>query len=256
MTDNELRRYLKGGLFISSMMGKTNGKYVAERGKGTNMVQIGALIADSVDRSHEAKYLLPLDEQDMVSPLKREVDDIRRTFPVVPIGLNAAPGDLESALRMARAFQGAGGDIFELNCHGGYSKLLKRGLLSAMVLPENRAKMHEWLVRLCRLSIPVVVKFNGTKKDVDFPNLLDGLADIENLFGVHFNIRDNDNQSPNLSLVKIIRPHIRGMLFCSGHVRNRTQVNELFAAGVDCVGISQGLIDDPAIFTHLGSPDQ
>ena len=31
--------------------------------------------------------------------------------------------------RMARAFERAGGDLFELNCHGGYEKLLQRGLL-------------------------------------------------------------------------------------------------------------------------------
>ncbi len=251
MQKAELKRSLTGGLFISAMMGVTDGQWVADRAGHTQMVQIGALLADLEDRSHDARYLLPLEEEDMVPLLECEVKLVRERWGNLPLCLNAAPGDLESALRMARAFERAGGDIYELNCHGGYAKLLERGLLRNMVLPENRPAMRTWLLALCRLSMPVIVKFNGTMEGIDFCRVLDEIADITDLFGVHFNIRDTGPDVPNLDLVRRVRPHVKGLLLCSGHVRSPEQVVELRAAGADCVGISQGLRDEPGIFERL-----
>jgi tRNA-dihydrouridine synthase len=246
-----LESRLRGGLFISAMMDITDGTWVAERAKGAGMVQIGALIADLEDRDHEKRFLLPEAEKEMVPILEAHVRSVRERWGDLPICLNAAPGDLESSLRMARAFETAGGDLIELNCHGGYDKLLRRGLLRAMALPENRSVMHQWLVELCKLSIPVAVKFNGTQTGIDFPEVLDGMADVDGLFGVHFNIRNQSDGEPNIPLVKTIRPHIGGLLFCSGYVKTRAQVAELFASGADCIGISQGLLDDPKILEDL-----
>ena len=161
MNSKELSTYLKGGLFISSMMFTTDGDWVARRGEGARMVQIGALIADSQDHSHDPRCLLPQDHRFMVSILRRELEIIRQSLGNTPVALNAAPGDLDSAVKMASAFSEAGGDIFELNCHGAYKKLLDKGLLSAMVLPRNRVTMYTWLEKLCTLDIPVVVKFNS-----------------------------------------------------------------------------------------------
>jgi tRNA-dihydrouridine synthase len=254
MERNELKSYLKGGLFISAMMGITDGAWVSQRAQGARMVQIGALIADLKDRSHEARFLLPESEEHMIPIMKKHVDSVREKWRDLPVALNGASGDLESVIRMARAFKRAGGDLFELNCHGGYEKLLERGLLRAMVLPENRIAMHEWLVELCRLSIPVVVKFNATMKDVDFSEVLDGVSDVHGLFGVHFNIRSEEDKKPNTALIKQIRSRVNGMIFCSGYVRTRSQVTELLAAGGDCIGIAQGLRDDPGIIERLSSP--
>ena len=142
MDREQLNRRLQGGLFLSSMMGQTDGTFVARHGQGASMVQIGALVADAVDRSHEQRYLLPEAQADMVPILQKEVESARAVQGDVPIALNAAVGDLESGIRMASAFDEAGGDIFELNVHGGYGKLLKRGLLRAMALPENRRERH------------------------------------------------------------------------------------------------------------------
>ncbi len=251
MNRTELARRLRGGLFLSSMMGWTDGFFVAARGAGASMVQIGALVADALDRSHEARFLLPEAEADMVPVLRAEVAAARATLGDTPIALNAAVGDLESGLRMARAFHEAGGDIFELNVHGGYDKLLKRGLLRAMALPENRPMLIEWLGELCKLNVPVVVKFPGGMEGVDFAELTDAVCSVERLFGVHFNVRAKGDQRPDIQFVRRLRRHVKGQLWCSGHVRTRTHVVALLSAGADCVGIAQGVLDEPDIIARL-----
>jgi len=248
-----LKERLKGGLFISSMMGCTTGAFVAERGRGAGMVQIGALVADATDRSHDARYLLPIEEDDMVPVLAREVEVARAGLGETPIALNAAPGDLTSARRMARAFRRAGGDLFELNCHGGYGPLLERGLLRAMALPENRPVLLAWLGELCRLEVPVVVKFHARTEGVDFAEVLDELAGISDLFGIHFNVRLPHRAEPDTAFVRRMRPAVPGMLWCSGHVTTRAHVDALFEAGADCVGIAQGVLDDPGLITRLAA---
>ena len=250
-TTAQLASRLKGGPFISSMMGWTTGEYVAERGEGACMVQIGALVADAIDRSHDPKYLLPPEQEDMVPILAREVAPVRQALGDVPVALNAAPGDLESAVRMANAFHEAGGDIYELNCHGGYGKLLERGLLRAMVLPENRPTMIEWLEELCRLAIPIVVKFNAATSGVDFVEVLEQIRGIDSLFGVHFNIRSKAAKEPDLAFVRQVRPHVAGVLHCSGYVTDRSKFEAVLAAGADCVGVSQSLLDDEGIIQKI-----
>jgi tRNA-dihydrouridine synthase len=247
MENDELRSRLDGGLFISSMMGITDGVWVAERAAGTRMVQIGALIADTLSREHPAKSLLPTDEGEMAAALHTHVETIRMEWGDLPIGLNAAPGELESAVKMARAFQEAGGDIFELNCHGGYSKLLERGLLRAMMEPEQRSELRDWIRELSALPFPFVVKFNGTVDGIDFVELLESIEDIKGVFGIHFNIRDNAAKAPNLDLVRTVRPLVAGVLFCSGYVTTRKGFEDVLQAGADCVGVSQGMLDDPGI---------
>ena len=248
---SELADRLRGGLFLSSMMGSTTGAFVAAHGHGAAMVQLGALVADASDRSHDARFLLPVTEAEMVPVLRSEVGTARASLGDTPIALNAAAGDLESCLRMARAFHAAGGDLFELNCHGGYGKLHRRGLLSAMVLPENRSTMLEWLDALCRLEIPVVVKLNTHTRDVDFPAVLEELRSIPALFGIHFNVRGADRAEPNVDFVRDVRSIVPGALWCSGHVTRRRHVEALFRAGADCVGVAQGVLGEEGIIARL-----
>ena len=247
----QLAARLKDGLFISSMMGWTTGEYVAQHGEGACMVQVGALVADAIDRSHDPAYLLPLEQRDMVPEIAEFLAPVRPALGDIPIALNAAPGDLESAIRMANAFHEAGGDIFELNCHGGYSKLHERGLLRAMVLPENRPTMIEWLRELSALAIPIVVKFNIASRDVDFVEVLKEVREIDGLFGVHFNVRSRDRKEPDLAFVRRVRPHATGVLHCSGHVTRQAQFDALLEAGADCVGLSQGLLDNEGIIREV-----
>ena len=251
MDRETLTTRVRNGLFISSMMHTTDGAYVAERGHGADMVQIGALIADPLDTTHDPKSMLPCDQRFMESILRRELEVIRQALGDTPVGLNAAPGDRSAALRMARALHAAGGDIFELNCHGGYKKLLDRGLLQAMALAENRATMIDWLTELVKQEIPIVVKFNSLTEGVDFREVLKTLEPIDRLFGVHFNVRQADRSEPDLDFVRTVRPHVHGVLFCSGYVTTRSQVEALIEAGADCVGIAQGVMDEPQILAKL-----
>lgn len=248
---NSLADRLHHGVFISSMMSWTTGAFVTEHGQGAAMVQIGALVADLEDRSHSPRFLLPEAQADMVPILAAHVEAIRAGLGDIPIALNAAPGDLESALRMARAFHEAGGDIFELNCHGGYGKLLERGLLRAMALPENRPTMVQWLEALGKLDTAIVVKLNGHAEGAGLADVLRDIAHIERLLGVHINVRSVDREEPNLKLVQQLRPLVTGVLFCSGHVKSRQDVDDLTKAGCDCVGVAQGLLDDPHLIGML-----
>lgn len=254
MNASELAGRVRGGLFIAAMMGSADGAFCAERGREAALVQIGALVADAVDRSHDAKYLLPLDEDDMAPILRAHVDAVRATLGETPVCLNAAVGDLESCLCMARAFRRAGGDLFELNCHGGYGKLLDRGLLRAMVLPEHRPKMIEYLRALCELDIPIIVKFHG-RTEVDFAEVLQELDGVGALWGVHFNVR-GENDDPDCALVRDVRGGVKGVLLCSGCVTTREHVDSLLEAGADCVGIARGVLDDPGIIARLAAADR
>ena len=247
----QLKKRLKGGLFISAMMGQTDGAFAARHGMGASMVQIGALIADAEDRSHDKRFLLPLSQRDMVPVLKQEVDEVRKALGDVPIMVNAAIGDLESGIRMANAFGQAGGDIFELNVHGAYSKLQVRGLLRAMALPENRKTLVEWLTELCRLQTPVVVKFCAAMDGVDFTEVLEEIAPVKRLFGIHFNVRAEQEEAPDIAFVRRVRPYVKGLLLCSGHVTERAHVDALLSAGADCVGIAKGVLDEPGIIARL-----
>lgn len=242
---------LRGGLFISSMMSWSTGAFLAEQGRGAAMVQLGALIADGEDRSHEARYLLPLAQQDMVPVLAEQIRPIRDTLGDVVVALNAAVGDLESGLRMAAALREAGGDVFELNCHGGYGKLLDRGLLRAMALPEHRPRMIEWLRALCKLDTPVAVKLNPTMEGIDLDAALDDLATVEGLFGVHLNVRSQQAEEPDVDLVRRARSRVSGSLWCSGYVTTPAHIDALQAAGADCVGLAQAVLNEPCIIQKL-----
>jgi tRNA-dihydrouridine synthase len=253
MRHSALAESLERGIFLSSMMGITDGRYAAAHGRGARMVQIGALVADLLDRSHEPRALLPEEQPAMAGVLRAEVDAVRRSLPGVAVCLNLAAGDLESALRATRAFHEAGGDVLELNCHGGYRKLHDRGLLRAMVRPERRATLREWLRALCATPCPVVVKLNGSDGDTEAIEALAAVADIEDLFGVHLNVRNRGTGAPDLELARRARAEARGMLWCSGYVRERHQVVELMDAGAGCVGIAQAVRDQPFIIARLAA---
>jgi tRNA-dihydrouridine synthase len=253
MERDALKARLRGGIFLSSMMGRTGGTWCARNARGTCMVQLGALVADAVDRSHDARFLLPTAEDDMAETLRAEVDAVRTVHGDLPVALNAAVGDLPSGVAAARAFHAVGGDIFELNCHGGYDKLLSRGLLRAMALPAGRGVLLDWLEALCAVDIPVAVKFNAAVDDgVDFAELLEQVANVGGLFGVHLNVRGQGGR-PNCHLIRRMRRFVPGVLMCSGHVTTTWDVRRLLESGADCVGIAQGILDDPGIIVRLAA---
>ncbi len=237
---DELQEELRGKLFLSSMMNITDGAFCSGRSEGCAMVQIGAYLAEPPVYGKLAS-VLPPERQKCIQFLSEECR-IAKSRSDVRVCLNLATPKLEWGLEAAEAFKEAGGDIVELNAHGSYERYLRLGLLRAMVLPENRPKLIKWLEALSGIDIPLIVKF---RMDVipDYPFLLEEIADLD-LFGVHFNIRDEALKRPNFRFVEEIREKCE-FLLVSGYVRSADDARRLFALGADMVGIAEPTIKDP-----------
>jgi tRNA-dihydrouridine synthase len=242
----ELREELRGKLFLSSMMNVTNGAFCAERSEGCAMVQIGAYLAEP---HAYGKYnsVLPPDREECIKFLADECRDAKSRSDV-RVCLNLAAAKLEWAVEAAEAFREAGGDIVELNAHGAYQRYLKLGLLSAMVLPENRPRLRRWLEALSDLDIPLIVKFKMIVVP-DYPAVLDMISDLD-LFGVHFNVRDPSTGRPNFRFVEAVRDKCP-FLLVSGYVRSAEDARRLFAAGADMVGIAEPTIKDAGFIGRI-----
>lgn len=226
---------------MSSMMNVTDGFFCSERSEGCGMVQIGAYLAEPPAYGRFAS-VLPSERQKCIRFLADECRKAKSRSEV-HVCLNLATPKLEWGLEAAEAFREAGGDLVELNVHGGYKRYIKLGLLRAMVLPENRPKLIEWLEAFSGIDIPLIVKFRmGVVPD--YPSVLEEIADL-NIFGVHFNVRDASAMRPNFRFVEEIREKCPFFLLISGYVRSADDARRLFSAGVDMVGIAEPTVKDP-----------
>jgi len=235
----KLRDALRGKLFLSSMMNVTNGSFCGERSEGCAMVQIGAYLAEPPAYGRYDS-VLPPDRSKCVMFLNEECRAAKSRSNVL-VCLNLATPKLEWGVEAAEAFREAGGDIVELNAHGGYERYLKLGLLRAMVLPENRSRLREWLEKLVELDIAVIVKFRmGVVPD--YPKVLEQISDLD-LLGVHFNVRNDLTKRPDFSFVETVREKCP-FLLVSGYVRSAEDARKLFSAGADMVGIAEPTIKD------------
>jgi len=243
----ELQEKLRGKLFLSSMMNVTDGSFCSERSEGCAMVQIGAYLAEP-PAYKKFRSVLPPERESCIRFLADEVRKARGDTDV-HVCLNLAAPKLEWGVEAAEAFKEAGGDFVELNVHGSYERYLKLGLLRAMVLPENRPKLIRWLKAFSELDIPVIVKFRmGVIPD--YPSILEETADL-NLFGVHFNVRDETTKRPDFGFVEDIRERCPFFLLISGYIRSADDARRLFSAGVDMVGIAEPTIKDPYFITKI-----
>lgn len=247
-----LQDRLRGGLFLSSMMGVTDGRFCAERGFGAVMVQLGAYLAEPPAYGIlEPGWILPADRGECVRFLAEQVEAVKSRLDTV-VCLNLATPRLEWGLEASRCFMEAGGDIVELNVHGGYRRYLELGRLRAMVLPENRGELFRWLSEFADLKIPIIVKFRmGVIPD--YTPVLDRVAEID-LFGVHFNVRDESSKRPDVGFVRMVRNRYGKMfLLVSGYVRSAEAVKILFEAGADMVGIAEPTIEEPRYITEIAN---
>jgi len=246
-----MRERLRGKLFLSSMMGITDGAFCAERGRGADMVQLGAYLAEPPAYGVPGyESILPADRGDCIRFLADQVENVKKRLDVI-VCLNLATLKLEWGLEASDCFKEAGGDVVELNCHGGLKRYLKQGKLRAMVLPEHRSELFRWLGEFSKLRIPVIVKFRMGAIP-DYTPILDELVDM-NLLGVHFNIRDERSKRPDFEFVKKVKNRYGGRLFLlvSGYVRSTSDVRRLFEAGADMVGIAEPTIKDPDYIAKL-----
>jgi tRNA-dihydrouridine synthase len=257
----ELQKKLQGGLFVSSMMGITDGAWCArvldarlQGDHGCAMVQTGAYLAEpnatAKDIGPHASSFLPADIRAWVDFL---ADDCRRIREVaeVAICMNLATPRLEWGLEATRCLARAGGDAVELNVHGGYERYLEQGKLRAMVQPEHQDELLRWVAALGRLDVPLVVKFNGSSEREHLVSALRRMANLP-VFGVHVNVRDAVTKKPDVDLVRDLRHLIPGLFLVSGYVRSSADAQALFEAGADMVGVAAPLIEDVVyIRTHI-----
>jgi len=247
MKMKELQEEMRGKLFLSSMLYVTDGSFCSERSEGCVMVQIGAYLAEPPAYKKFAS-VLPSERQKCIQFLAEECRKAKSRSDVY-VCLNLATPKLKWGIEAAEAFKEAGGDLVELNVHGSYERYLKLGLLRAMVLPENRPKLIRWLKAFSELDIPVIVKFRmGVVPD--YPSILEEIADL-NLFGVHFNVRNESTKKPDFRFVEDIREKCPFFLLISGYVRSADDARRLFSAGADIVGIAEPTIKDPRFIAKI-----
>jgi len=251
--DGDLRGVLQNGLFLSSMMGVTDGAFCAQRSGGCAMVQLGAYLAEPTataeDIGPHAQSFLPAEPGACASFLAEEVRQAKGLADVVTC-VNLATPRLEWGLEATERFGQAGGDIVELNVHGGYGRYLKRGKLRAMVLPEHRGELFRWVEAFAQLDVPLIVKFHGQSERAHLLPVLDEMARLSP-FGVHVNVREDQTKKPNLNLVPLVKEHYPGFLLVSGYVRSADDARALFEAGADMVGIAAPAIEDAGYIQRI-----
>ena len=123
MNLQELKVKLSGGLFLSSMMGVTDGKFCAERGRGCAMVQLGAYLAEPTEYGKE-DWFLPPQSAECTAFFGEELRHLKKLD--VSTCLNLATPKLEWGLQAAECFNDAGGDMVELNVHGSYQPYISK----------------------------------------------------------------------------------------------------------------------------------
>lgn len=239
---------LRKKLFLSSMMGITDGYFCSERSEGCAMVQIGAYLAEP-PAYPETDSVLPRGQKECIDFLAEECRRARENS-TVQICLDLATPRLEWGLDATECFYKAGGDIVELNVHGGYQPYLRLGKLKAMVLPENRPELFRWLEAFSKMEIPIIVKFREGVV-ADYGPILDNIAKL-NLFGVHFNIRNEETKGPDLEFVTNIKKKRCSLfLLVSGYIRSSEMTKKLFEAGADMVGFAEPTIKDSKFISRI-----
>jgi tRNA-dihydrouridine synthase len=249
----ELHDRLKGGFFLSSLHSHGDGAFCAERSTGCQMVQFGIRFAEPPDLGvAQGEYrlsILPFEKEGCINHLADEVQKVKSQENVLTC-LNLSSPKLEWAIDASQNFLHAGGDLVELNVHGGYYRYLELGRLRAMVLPEHQAELFQWVEGMVKADIPLIVKFDGRQTRQHILLAVSQMDDF-GLLGIHVNVRNNRAKCPDISFVRRIRVHYSGFLFASGYVRSAADARELFNKGVDMVGIGEPVIKDPSFIREI-----
>jgi tRNA-dihydrouridine synthase len=146
----------------------------------------------------------------------------------------------------AAAFVEAGGDIYELNAHGGIGGDRERGTGRMLFIPEHTSKLMRWAKMLVDAGGPVIIKGRGGI----IPDFTEHVREMEQIgvHAFHINIRGEKAGEQNLKLLESIRKATGMFLLASGYVTNADTAKALFNAGADCVGIATAAMSDPNIF--------
>jgi tRNA-dihydrouridine synthase len=250
----EVAERLKGRVFLSSMMGKCDAGFCASRSRGCAMVQLGAFVLLK-EREERSTYWPDPDPEPLGAFLKDQFDAFRaeaaKSSANVPlVSANVFPCCDEDVAAGAEAFVRAGGDLYELNAHGGIGGDRERGTGSMLFLPEHTPKLMRWAKMLVDVGGPVAVK--GIRGAVaDYGDHVRRLEEI-GVHAFHINVRNEADGSQDLTLLERIRKATGMFLLASGYVKDADSARALFDAGADSVGIAQAAIEDPEIFVKTG----
>jgi tRNA-dihydrouridine synthase len=162
------------------------------------------------------------------------------------ISANVFPCADEDVEISAAAFIEAGGDIYELNSHGGIGGDRERGTGSMLFIPEHTPKLMRWAKTLVDAGGPVIIKGRGGA----IPDYTEHVKQLEQIgvHAFHINVRDEGTGTQDLKLLEHIRKATGMFLLASGYVKDVESARALFSAGADCVGIAQAASSDPDIF--------
>jgi len=252
MKFEEIAARLKGKLFLSSMMGKCDPEFCASRAKGCGMVQLGAYVM--LKEREERDTYWPDPERGKLTAFMREQFGTCRAESAKLVGednvpvisANVFPCTDEDVKISAAAFVEAGGDIYELNAHGGIGGDRERGTGSMLFIPEHTPKLMRWAKMLVDAGGPVIIKGRGGV----IPDFTDHVRKMEQIgvHAFHINVRGAKAGEQDLKLLENIRKATGMFLLATGYVTNSATANALFSAGADCVGIATAAMSEPDIF--------
>jgi len=243
---NSLLESIRGRYFLSAMMGTTTGAWAGTHCRGAAMAQLGVYILDAPGK-HEGPAWLDSREDVLEAYLRAEFAECRRL---------AAPGTVvcanmflcaeKSVESSARVFRKAGGDLYELNGHGGVAGARESGTGCYMFMPEHAEKLHRWVRMLAATGIPLTVKAKSGVIADYVPHLK--RFEEAGVIAFHINVRDEQNRTQDLAALEAVRRGTRLFLMASGYVTDSASARRLFDAGADAVGVAEAAMKDPGIF--------
>jgi tRNA-dihydrouridine synthase len=245
----------RGRLFLSSMMEIADGTFCASRAAGCAMLQLGAFVL-SDEHDQRDTYWPPHDLDGLTRHLAAQFETCRseactrtgRPEPPV-LGANVFPCTDEHVRTTAAAFVAAGGDLYELNAHGGIGDDRRRGTGRMLFLPQHTEKLLRWARLLVAAGGPVMIKGRAGV----IPDFSEHVRRLEQLgvHAFHINVRGEAAGSQDLGCLERIRKATRMFLLASGHVTDAARARALFDAGADAVGIAEAARHDAEIFARI-----
>lgn len=244
---------LRQGFFLSAMQEVTDGQFCVERGEGCTMVQLGIWFAEPTATPKEkglyARTFLP-DNPDAYLPFfTKEIQVIKQSHQTYTC-MSFAALELQWAIKAAESFYQAGGDFIELNVHGGYWRYLSQGKMRAMVVAEQQQELFAWVKAFTALPIPLILKFHGKHNRRLLLQALDQLTRYD-IFAIHMDIRDAKTKKPDVAFVRKLKTTYPWFLLVSGYVRSHDDVQDLFAAGADMIGIAEPTLHNAQYIAKL-----
>ena len=164
MSFDEIAARLRRKLFLSSMMGTCDGSWCASRARGCAMVQLGAFVMLEEHQPRDT-YRPDPEPAKLTAFMKGQFDTCRAEAAglvgedrVPLICANVFPCTDEDVAVSVAAFFEAGGDVYELNSHGGIGNDRERGTGHMLFMPEHTEKLMRWAGMLVKGGGPIIIK--------------------------------------------------------------------------------------------------